>query len=276
METSALVFFIMANPRLIFSLAANGVLLCLLGGVLYTTHAERKEIPVPPQAAAPFSPQPVLASAATPDPKPFRWSQLESTDYATYIANLRKIECPEKTIRDIIAADMGDLFTQKRQNLLAQSQGGQDLSKEWDQLQRQQQDILVKLLGPQPTPPASAQTQSPSASTALAPAALTQAPATAPATISRTSQPRLDISVPAVLLPPDSSLQLTAQQKETWSALSKEFVQAIGGPNQDPNSSAYLRNWRKAQLQADDLFRATFGQDAFLKQQVQAAQAALP
>src|SRR5437868_6638046 len=31
----------------------------------------------------------------------FHWSQIESSDYRAYIANLRAIGCPEPTIRDI-------------------------------------------------------------------------------------------------------------------------------------------------------------------------------
>jgi hypothetical protein len=42
----------------------------------------------------------------------FHWRQLESTDYPTYIANLRAIGCPELTIRDIIIADVRAHFRQ--------------------------------------------------------------------------------------------------------------------------------------------------------------------
>lgn len=44
----------------------------------------------------------------------FTWSELESPDYATYIANLRSIACPEQTIRDIIIADVNALYARKR------------------------------------------------------------------------------------------------------------------------------------------------------------------
>jgi len=44
----------------------------------------------------------------------FLWSQLESPDYATYIANLRSIACPEQTIRDIIIADVNALYARRR------------------------------------------------------------------------------------------------------------------------------------------------------------------
>lgn len=42
------------------------------------------------------------------------WRQVESTDYQRYIANLRSIGCPEETIRDIIRADVHQLFEQKK------------------------------------------------------------------------------------------------------------------------------------------------------------------
>ena len=42
----------------------------------------------------------------------FSWSQVESADYPTYIANLRSIGCPEQTIRDIIIADVNALYAQ--------------------------------------------------------------------------------------------------------------------------------------------------------------------
>src|SRR6266436_7828684 len=40
----------------------------------------------------------------------FRWTQLESEDYRTYIARLRSIGCPEQTIRDLIIADIDKLL----------------------------------------------------------------------------------------------------------------------------------------------------------------------
>jgi hypothetical protein len=44
----------------------------------------------------------------------FNWSQLESTDYRQYIANLRAIGCPELTLRDIIMTDVMRLYAQRR------------------------------------------------------------------------------------------------------------------------------------------------------------------
>lgn len=43
----------------------------------------------------------------------FSWREVESSDYATYIANLRQIGCPEQTIRDIIIADVNAMFSRR-------------------------------------------------------------------------------------------------------------------------------------------------------------------
>ena len=45
----------------------------------------------------------------------FSWQELESPEYAVYIARLREIGCPEQTIRDIVIADVGQLYARKRQ-----------------------------------------------------------------------------------------------------------------------------------------------------------------
>ena len=44
----------------------------------------------------------------------FSWREVESPDYTTYIARLRDIGCPESTIRDIIVADVNQLYARKR------------------------------------------------------------------------------------------------------------------------------------------------------------------
>jgi len=38
------------------------------------------------------------------------WASIESTNYHTYITNLRAIGCPEETVRDIIITDISKLF----------------------------------------------------------------------------------------------------------------------------------------------------------------------
>jgi hypothetical protein len=61
-------------------------------------------------------------AAPEPSPKPllvyqtndFHWSQLESTNYREFIANLHAVGCPESTIKDIIVTDVMRLYAQRR------------------------------------------------------------------------------------------------------------------------------------------------------------------
>ena len=55
--------------------------------------------------------------------EPFQWGQLESTDYRVYLANLRAIGCPEPTARDIIIADINDLFAPRVRTLVDEVSG---------------------------------------------------------------------------------------------------------------------------------------------------------
>jgi hypothetical protein len=53
------------------------------------------------------------AEAAAPGPSTssgFHWSQLESTNFPTYVANLRAIGCPEQTVRDLVTAEIQALY----------------------------------------------------------------------------------------------------------------------------------------------------------------------
>ncbi|MBT5708193.1 hypothetical protein N8494_00410 [bacterium] len=62
---------------------------------------------------------PVDASETIPT---FRWSQIESENYAKYIKNLRSVGCPESTIRDIVEADINVLYEPQYLGLLTQAQ----------------------------------------------------------------------------------------------------------------------------------------------------------
>jgi hypothetical protein len=46
----------------------------------------------------------------------FNWHEVESDNYLVYVQNLREIGCPEQTIRDIIIADVNELYAKKRQD----------------------------------------------------------------------------------------------------------------------------------------------------------------
>jgi len=89
----------------------------------------------------------------------FAWSEIESTDYSAYIANLREIGCPEATIRDIIVADVNQLFAQRREKEIpVTEQPWWRAEPDWEgiraaadkskALEDERKALLVKLLGP--------------------------------------------------------------------------------------------------------------------------------
>jgi hypothetical protein len=66
------------------------------------------------QAKAEAAAATVSSQALASKTNAFNWSQLESTDYRQYIANLRGVGCPENTIKDIILTDVMRLYAQRR------------------------------------------------------------------------------------------------------------------------------------------------------------------
>ena len=64
----------------------------------------------------------------------FHWSQLESEDYRVYAANLRALGCPEATVRDIIIADVNELYSRRVNELVAPVQ-----SRFWELMANQEQ-----------------------------------------------------------------------------------------------------------------------------------------
>jgi hypothetical protein len=89
----------------------------------------------------------------------FSWNEIESPDYPTYVANLRDIGCPESTIRDIIVADVNQLYAQRRAAEIVtpeqqwwRSAPDPDLVKaaalKTQALETERRNLLTRLLGP--------------------------------------------------------------------------------------------------------------------------------
>jgi hypothetical protein len=89
----------------------------------------------------------------------FSWQEVESPDYPTYIANLRAINCPEQTIRDVIIADVNSLYSRIiATNLVTPQQQWwrsqpdtnviQAAAEKLRSLDDERRALLTKLLGP--------------------------------------------------------------------------------------------------------------------------------
>ena len=88
------------NARVFFSPPPPAVAAPVVGRVVTNTvwRVERAAAPQPPP---PTNPPPHLT---------FHWREIESPEYPAYIANLRKFDCPERTIQNIILADVTKSF----------------------------------------------------------------------------------------------------------------------------------------------------------------------
>jgi hypothetical protein len=211
------------------------------------------------------NPRPVLLSdlkplISEPAPKPieetgkqvFSWSQIESTDYRTYIVNLRSIGCPEQTIRDIITADVHELLLMhhkalQRTNLSQQTGSFESTQKELARLDQEAARVIAALLGPSQT-------------------------SIMEAAVPSIKSEFTELPLAFVIVDPSSSnLHVTSQDVEVIEDLRQRFQQDVGALTNDPNDPAYLQSWQLAKQESDDLLQAKLGSEFFLEYQLSAS-----
>ncbi len=159
-SSKALVVSLLVNILALGALAALGL-----------RSPETESDPAP--ASAPPAPAPREKPQSEPAPETpavteaFHWSQVESEDYREYVANLRRIGCPEQTIRDIITADIGNLYTGRHAEILAAnrtetpywkprksaSRSGSSISAKLKELTNERRQLLQQILGDPPPKP---------------------------------------------------------------------------------------------------------------------------
>jgi hypothetical protein len=178
---------------------------------------------------------PLHQSPEAPNPG-FDWrQQVEASDYPTYIANLRAIRCPEQTVRDIIKADVAALFAQKRLEASNSASEGR-----WS---KQQEERVIKVLfGEKGAEISSDAPHQPASGEAAIPV-------------------RLPLILQTQAL---ATLKLTDEQRGELGELTQEFIQEVGGANQDPNDPAYVARWQKAQPKFDQMIITTIGRRALV------------
>jgi type II secretory pathway component PulC len=79
-----------------------------------------------------------------------------------------------------------------------------------------------------------------------------------------------EVSTPVAFVDPSPGQALTEEQVTEFDFMRQEFVELVGGANQDPSDPHCLLRWEYARQQLDDEFRAFFGDEAFNQQQLQA------
>ena len=147
------------------SMAANVALLCWAAGRAPDPQMTEKAAivlePKTPSTLAPSARRALPAAfSARPVEDSFRWEALESSDYQTFIENLRRIGCPEETICDLIVADVNKSYAAKLAAAAKRASGGFWLSgqkrrqlnteaeSELNKLNAERREILTQLLGP--------------------------------------------------------------------------------------------------------------------------------
>ncbi len=268
----------------------------LLSGLLFVLAAGRTNHPsATPLIQLNSTPLPAVAAVpATTGPaggeeRAFNWSEVESSDYRTYIANLRSIGCPEQTIRDIITADVDSQYAPRREPL-EQRRAGNALAERTalesglQDIRKEEASLVTGLLGTPttaaktspgaPVAPSSGSVPQESAETTFmpllsqsaAPSASTLKTTTSVVALEAASSGSVRKSLPATISSPlvlqaidPSALSLNAQQAQVVDDLRQRFIEEVGGTNQDPNDPAYGQRWQASQPQADLDLRGMIG-----------------
>jgi hypothetical protein len=145
---------------IVASLGLNAVLLGALAfvSVRQPSKSPAESAPPPePVQIVPRRERPAQKSTAIANLASFRWSQLESSDYHQYMANLRGVGCPEETIRDLIIAEVDKMFAPRFAALAGESQtfqhwrrrskASENLVTQLRALQDERKGLLRELLG---------------------------------------------------------------------------------------------------------------------------------
>jgi len=197
--------------------------------------------------------------------KTFRWSQLESSDYRIYIANLRAIGCPEQTIRDIVTADLDTRYSSRRDELerkkaaqlnsssFADFETRHKLEAGLQELRNEEASVISTLLGPTTN------------SAKIAAGRLNSF---------SNERKRFQSFVPKMPMvfqgTEPTAMSLDSRQAGVIASLREKFEAEIGGPNQNPGDPAYLERWQAAQRNSDDFLRGLLGSRFFIEYQLQA------
>jgi hypothetical protein len=155
-----------SRPTLTVSLVLNLILLAT-AGFLFRRPAPTPVARVVTHTVVRNEPGTALTNLPVPIPEaktnaPFDWSMVASVDLAIYVANLRAIGCPKPTIRDIITAEVDEIYLKKLAGLLdpvrrafwvilanwrTQKEDLDGIEKDLDKLSDERKEMLKKLLG---------------------------------------------------------------------------------------------------------------------------------
>lgn len=272
----------------------NIVLLVAVGWLALRDHR-----PVTPAQTTSQSPNAKAGQASVPpkevkddnvgNPAPFRWAQLESTNYLQYIANLRAIGCPEQTIHDLITAELrnyyaaqtggsigtGTITPEQISSIRKSKLQTSSISTTSPDISAGAEAIANQLLGLENRPEQANRGTTAAGATIATSAEAGNSPATDNSTKPDSPNPDSAAGTPPRLVEPiripqslkmvdPADMRLSAYQLSVIQNLKSTFVQEVSTGSGDPNDPAYQALWRRAQRMNDDLLAGWLGRDFYV------------
>jgi hypothetical protein len=246
-------------------------------------------------------------SPEAPAAQPFHWRQIDSADFPTFVSNLRSIGCPESIIHDIVQGEVTEIYAEKEraaavaespqverpnsrvsgstgvptrqtpQEIRAEkdrtlaallSQGGRtQVAESSNEAGLQTNTVPAESVSPvtqaqsRPVP----QAQSPVYPVFVSHQLGSASPVSGASGAGAASGESAGSSTPA---------PVSAAEQAILDRIQNNFVQAVGGANQDPNDPAYLERWQAAQQVSDAEYKKFFGGRAYVQRQMEGARRA--
>ncbi|WP_395718918.1 hypothetical protein [Prosthecobacter sp.] len=215
-------------------------------------------------AAEPPAPRVSARTKVEKAPPPsLNWKQVEAPDFPTYIANLRKVGCPEPTLRAIVQMELSQALRARQQD------AGGPINEAT--LVAEEKQLLESLLGVQSAAPPEASTQvaaQPAGNPAPESSARPSITAYAPAAFLVGNAADDPVLTPEGLstLPTDSTLPPETLQR--LGDMRRQFGEQVSSSaTSDQNEMDQERQWRKARRESDDIFISRYGGDYFMRVQ---------
>jgi hypothetical protein len=195
------------------------------------------------------------------------------------VGNLRRIGCPEPTIRDILAGELNEIYSLKLEELATAEArtpgvaGTRDSAAFRQHLEHEKERMLAGLLSPAGSGNTPANTSGASTTSGAPPPAAVEShvpdiPAAflvgnAPGQTAGSAQ-ELSTAVTDPNLDAETAAQLTRMRNDFAAAVQS------GGDQGARNSMEYYRRWLKARRDSDEFFSSMYGGDSLIRAQQQA------
>jgi hypothetical protein len=259
----------MKTHHLLYTSAGLLVILAGASGYLFLGDSGNFDAPVqaivPGPATAPASLTTPSTLSAMAETASIEAAPEQSEEFTAYVSSLRASGVPESKVRELVSSKVAARYDEKQRTIESRPATTDAARREkqrlLDELPRVQQAVVAQLLNERIsiTPPANPalRVENP------LPVTLNQATVAGPAKVATaTAVPPLD---PAVLVSPDPATPMSELQVAEWQRLEQDFIEQIGGPNQNPRDPKYRERWQTAQEISDEMFRQKFGTEAFLR-----------